>query len=786
MPSEDVKGRYGLKWQFRTVLLIALIFLILILIAGELVLPAFLVWRAEDNSVALASVASMRLGQALRQNAAGAEQLAALPGIVTMDPGQQTPVMAMAETTNPEIKEMFILNADGVLTAALPDHPSYAAGRNFGNADYFRQAVETGKPYFSDVFIEGKDVEIIVATPIKQADGTTSGTLNSILSMSIGIVPDYLKNLKIGISGYAVVVDRRGTLVWHPDANRMIRQENVRSFQSVKNVVAGESGGEAGGLGGDNTITGYVPVKSTGLGVLIVRPINEAVPDLTAIRITFGIICLIGLVLVLLMYWHGYGVVINPLRQITEGVEQASHGDLDHDIEVKRPREMAELAASFNQMVKVTAAFNDVSRTLNSLTDLGEIERYVLNRMDKIFQTEASAIVRFNDQGRLRIHASRGFPEERVQAHNLRDTDMEGMIYMFGKKSVNSLEKGKNVLLETNNVKALKTIAPDDTIRYVYLFPLLVEKKLDGVLMAMSSSEKPFTDERVRLVSGLVDQVSAAVHRSDLFERLYQSYAQTTKAIAKAIDAKDPYNQGHSEGVAGIAVKIARKMGLSLDAVHGVEIAAYLHDVGKIGISENLLNKPAQLSEEERDMIKLHPILGVHILEPIDFPWPVLAAVEHHHERFDGSGYPDSLSGEKIPIEGRILAVADAYESMANDRPYRSALDRDEIEKEFAKESGRQFDAGVVAALLAIIQEERDAEPQIIDESAQEQLEGMPDIETVEVPEDTGAEETVEAEEVEGQEVLPLSEETEETEETEEEQETEETEEEQETEETNS
>lgn len=776
MPSREVEGRYGLRWQFLAVLLTAVFFIFLLLIAGEFVIPAYLVARAEDNSVALASVAAARVDQALRQNAVGAEQLAALPGIVTMDPAQQIPVMALAETTNPEIKEMFVVNVNGAITGAVPDHPSYAAGRNFGNADYFRQPMETGKPYFSDVFIEGKDVEIIVAAPIKQADGTTSGTLNSVLSMSIGIVPDYLKGLKIGKSGYAVVVDRRGSLVWHPDANRVVRQENVRTFQAVKSVVAGESGGEVGGIGGDGTISGFVPVKAAGLGLLIIRPIDEAVPTLMGIRILFGVIFLIGVILVGLMYWHGFAIVIRPLREITDGVERASLGDLDQDIDVKRPIEMAKLAASFNHMVKLTVTFNDVSRTLNSLTDLSEIEKYVLNRMDKIFQTEASAIVRFNEQGLLGIHASRGFPEERVAAHNLRHPDMEGMIYMFGKKSVTALEKGKNVLLETDHVKALKTIAPDDSIKFVYLFPLLVEKRLDGVLMAMSSSETPFTEERVRLVSGLVDQVSAAVHRSDLFERLYQSYAQTTKAIAKAIDAKDPYNQGHSEGVAEIAVKIARKMGLSLDAVHGIEIAAYLHDVGKIGISENLLNKPAQLSEEETEMVRQHPIIGVSILEPIDFPWPVLAAVEHHHERFDGSGYPDHLTGEKIPLEGRILAVADAYESMASDRPYRSALERDEIEREFARESGRQFDAGVVAALLAIIREEREAEAGSedtgngdeapdVDNGAQEPLEGMPEVETVELPDETESDETLATAEVsadkgetevEGQEILPV------------------------------
>ncbi|MFH1737276.1 MAG: HD domain-containing phosphohydrolase, partial [Actinomycetota bacterium] len=272
--------------------------------------------------------------------------------------------------------------------------------------------------------------------------------------------------------------------------------------------------------------------------------------------------------------------------------------------------------------------------------------------------------------------------------------------------TVNKLKDGESVLLDSEKLTSLKTIAPNEAAKYFCLFPLRVENELEGTLLAVSSSESPFTKERVRTVSSLVDQVAVAVHRSSLYERLYRSYAQTTKAIARAIDAKDPYNQGHSEGVAGIAVKIARSMGLSTDQVRGIEIAAYLHDVGKIGISEDILKKPAQLSEEERDQVRQHPAIGVTILGPIEFPWPVLPAVQSHHENYGGNGYPDKLAGEDIPLEARILAVADAYESMISDRPYRSALETEEIIKEFARESGRQFDARVVSALLDVIESE--------------------------------------------------------------------------------
>lgn len=701
-----MKNRYGLRWQFIVVWLVAAFLLLLLLVAGEFLVPAFFTKRAGENNLLTARIIGERINQAARQNMSGTERLAALPGITSMDPGTQINTMALAEQTNPEIKEMFVINNDGNVISSVPEHPSYAAGRNFSNAEYFRKARETGKAYISDVFIEGFDVQVIVAAPIKMADGQTAGTLNSVISMTGGVIDDYLKNLKIGSNGYTVLVDRRGTLIWHPDAKRVIRQENFRRYSAVKNVVAGETGTVFEGMDRVNTVCSYLPILNSGWGLIVCRPMAEAFPNLMMIRIIFVVIFLAGIGLCVLLYLHGSGVVLKPLKNITDGIEKVAAGDFSYRVEIDKPKDMADLADSFNHMTKLLSANFSVSRALNRLASLQEIEQYVLGEMTEIFHTDASAFIRFDVDGLLRVHAYRGFSEEMITTHNSKGINEDGMVYMFGKDSVAKLKKGKSVLLNKDKVKALQAIAPADEVKFVYLFPLIVENRLDGVFMAMSVSDTPFTEERVRTARGLVDQVSLAVHRSDLYERLYQSYAQTTRAIAKAIDAKDPYNSGHSEGVAEIAVKIAKIMGLTVEEVRGIEIAAYLHDVGKIGISEEVLNKPAQLSEEERGQIKQHPTIGVGILEPIEFPWPVIAAVEHHHEKFNGGGYPDGLVGEQIPLEARILAVADAYESMVSDRPYRSALGREDIIKEFARESGRQFDARVVSALLDVIREE--------------------------------------------------------------------------------
>jgi len=227
------------------------------------------------------------------------------------------------------------------------------------------------------------------------------------------------------------------------------------------------------------------------------------------------------------------------------------------------------------------------------------------------------------------------------------------------------------------------------------------------LVIVFSPSEAPFTQEKVQSVAGMASHIAVAIGRSDLYDRLYQSYAQTTRAMAQAIDAKDPYSRGHSKGVAKIAVEIAKELGMSADEIRGIEIAAYLHDVGKIGISEELLRKPVMLSHEERQILETHPTLSAQILSPIEFPWPVLEAVAHHHERFIGEGYPDKIKAEEIPLGARILAVADAFEAMTSDRPYRSALSKSEAAKEIRRESGSQFDPKVVEALLRVVEKEK-------------------------------------------------------------------------------
>jgi HD-GYP domain-containing protein (c-di-GMP phosphodiesterase class II) len=177
----------------------------------------------------------------------------------------------------------------------------------------------------------------------------------------------------------------------------------------------------------------------------------------------------------------------------------------------------------------------------------------------------------------------------------------------------------------------------------------------------------------------------------------------TVSALSQAIDAKDGFTRGHADRVSRIAGAIAREMGLSERNIEEIELAGMLHDIGKIGVEDQILMKPARLDPHEQELMRRHPIYGAKILEPSESLRPLVPLVMHHHENFDGSGYPDGRKGEDIPLGSRIIIVADAYEAMTSDRIYRKAIGHDRAMDQLNRYKGIQFDPQVVRALDTLI-----------------------------------------------------------------------------------
>lgn len=204
----------------------------------------------------------------------------------------------------------------------------------------------------------------------------------------------------------------------------------------------------------------------------------------------------------------------------------------------------------------------------------------------------------------------------------------------------------------------------------------------------------------------MLKQNEALIHKSNDLEEAYSklnsSYKSTILALSKAIDARDKYTAGHSERVTNLSLKIGQALNLSSDQLNALEIAALFHDVGKIGIPDKVLNKAGKLTDEEFKQIKEHPSIGVDILKTIGFLDKTLPMIFHHHEKYKGNGYPSGISGEDIPLESRIICVADSYDAMTSDRPYRKGLPHNVAVDELIKYKGIQFDPQIVDAFLQI------------------------------------------------------------------------------------
>ena len=237
---------------------------------------------------------------------------------------------------------------------------------------------------------------------------------------------------------------------------------------------------------------------------------------------------------------------------------------------------------------------------------------------------------------------------------------------------------------------------------------------------AMDFIKKPFvpevlllrvrhTIELVRLQTNLAHEVAIKTQEVVLQnEKLEKMAAQTVKALADAIDAKDTYTNGHSTRVADYSKEIARRAGFSEAIQNDIYMMGLLHDVGKIGIPNAIINKPSKLTDEEFDVIKNHPILGEKILKNItEFP-RLLIGARWHHERYDGMGYPDGIAGEKIPIEARIIAIADSYDAMTSKRSYRDNLPQAVVRTEVEKGKSTQFDPKFAEIMLSMIDEDVD------------------------------------------------------------------------------
>jgi response regulator RpfG family c-di-GMP phosphodiesterase len=241
----------------------------------------------------------------------------------------------------------------------------------------------------------------------------------------------------------------------------------------------------------------------------------------------------------------------------------------------------------------------------------------------------------------------------------------------------------------------------------VLCMPLVTKGSVvGGLVLYKSEGRSSYTQVDIELLAILCGQAAIAIENIRLFEDLQRTHFEAMKALAQAIEAKDQYTRGHCDRTVEYAMAIAEKLVLSEGEKKALRYAAFLHDVGKIGIHESILAKEGRLTEEEYRMMQSHPSLGADIIKGVEFLEPVVPLVYHHQERYDGKGYPAGLVGEAIPLGARIVAVLDTFDAMTSNRPYRKAMELDKALAELRRCAGTQFDPQVVEAFTAVLEEQ--------------------------------------------------------------------------------
>ncbi len=431
--------------------------------------------------------------------------------------------------------------------------------------------------------------------------------------------------------------------------------------------------------------------------------------DLSIVIVLVSASALIGYFLIARRIVQSILQVVDRARAVTSGEQTAA-------VEINEPNELGELARTFNRIT------NDLESKIEELESSRQLVKRLLSRI-------GSAIVSYEgiDQILTLIVENAAVAMDAQYGTLLLVDGERGELSIkttWAQKSLAPaldfhVKLGDGVLgWVAKEGKPMRSTAKPDTIGFsgappadgsVLCVPLKLRETPMGVIAVMREQPtKAFSEDDESLLLSLSSQVAVAIENYRLNLDMERTYVETIMALALAVEAKDPYSAGHSKRVGFYAKNIAKHMGLDAETQRILNDSGVLHDVGKIGIKDEVLLKTQALSNEEMEIMKQHPAIGQAIVKPVRSLAKLGDLVRYHHEKYDGSGYPDGLKGDAIPMGARILTVADTWDAMVTDRPYRKRLSLEDAKGELKRHAGKQFDPQVVDAFLRFI-EEREA-----------------------------------------------------------------------------
>ncbi len=341
-----------------------------------------------------------------------------------------------------------------------------------------------------------------------------------------------------------------------------------------------------------------------------------------------------------------------------------------------------------------------ISQDLTRILDLDElINAFALTIIGEL---QISSMVFFTMQNQnskeLAVQGVKGFGKDKFIDLKL-DRESEFIKWLeTGKKT-------KKIVRSKDN-KWVRRLPDIRLAAFEYATPIVIKQKLNGVVFTGPKiNREDYTPYDLDMLQFICNSAGVGLENARLFKELQATYLTTVRTLVSIIEAKDSYTKGHTERVAEYALGIAEKMSLSKEQQRRIAFGAVLHDIGKLGVLENVLNKAEKLDDKEWEILKAHPEVGANIIENMEFLVGTAELVRYHHESYDGSGYPDGLKGEEIPIGARIISVADSFDAMTTDRPYRKALGWEKALETIKSSAGIQFDPDVVGKFVELVED---------------------------------------------------------------------------------
>ena len=371
--------------------------------------------------------------------------------------------------------------------------------------------------------------------------------------------------------------------------------------------------------------------------------------------------------------------------------------------ELEGKKEVEKLNFELKKMIGHQSRMYDIVDSLSRISKSEDLYKFIVTKsLDSCNAGKACFMIYRHEEPELLVLSQYGlkevYPGYRVWIKNLSKEkviiDKNFLETHFGKSNTEDLIFSSYINNHNNDI-----IVIPFQIRNEPFGMLIVGDKDGGQL---------FNDEDKFILMFLAERTALNIENIALYSNLTHSLMASMSSLVSAIEAKDPYTQQHSSRVTEYSIKIADKMGCSHDDIQRLESSGPLHDIGKIGIHDSILNKPGILTTEEFEEIKNHPLIGVNIVAPLGLDPQEQAIIRNHHERWDGKGYPDGLSGEKIPRLSRILSVADSFDAMNSNRAYRKSLPFSTCIRELQINSGKQFDPEVVHAAISVFNNDPD------------------------------------------------------------------------------